>query len=295
MLPETFTPSFLRQLEMLKIRTRRHFLGAREGGHVSLKRGHGIEFSEYRKYELGDNPRHIDWGVYARSDKLYVKRFQEEQDISIMILVDTSFSMFATPADGKWTTSINLALALAYLALMQQDTVCIACPGNVETPFSRGVKAIHTLGSALLSIEPRGSDNLIEGIRKSVSRIRFPGVLIFLSDLLIPFSELEVIFNMIRSKNLEITAIQVLGASDLNPLEGLNDAVAIDSETGQEVVVELSQDTRVEYGRRLADHNETIREFLAECRIGYASIVAGDDGDVSQFVVNDLPKIGLLR
>ena len=69
-LPEAFTPQFLKQLEMFRINARRMFLGSKQGGHLSPKRGHGIEFSDYRKYELGDNPRHIDWGVYARTERL---------------------------------------------------------------------------------------------------------------------------------------------------------------------------------------------------------------------------------
>ena len=85
---ETFTPAFLRQLELLRLRARRSYLGTRQGGHLSLKRGHGIEFSDYRKYELGDDPRHIDWSAYARSERLYIKRFREEQDLSVLLLLD---------------------------------------------------------------------------------------------------------------------------------------------------------------------------------------------------------------
>ncbi len=72
MLPESFTPQFLKQLELLKLNARRSFLGSRQGAHLSQKRGHGIEFSEYRKYELGDNPRYIDWGVYAQGIDNYI-------------------------------------------------------------------------------------------------------------------------------------------------------------------------------------------------------------------------------
>ena len=69
MLPASFTNEFLRQLELLRLQGRRAFLGTRQGGHLSIKRGHGIEFSDYRNYELGDHPRYIDWGVYARSER----------------------------------------------------------------------------------------------------------------------------------------------------------------------------------------------------------------------------------
>ena len=80
--------AFLKQLELLKINSRRSFLGSRQGGHASIKRGHGIEFSDYRKYVPGDDPRHIDWNVYARTERVYVKRFQEEQDLSVFIFLE---------------------------------------------------------------------------------------------------------------------------------------------------------------------------------------------------------------
>ena len=104
MLPEVFTPAILRQLEMLKLSSRRAFLGQRQGAHLSLKRGQGVEFYDYRKYELGDNPRHIDWGLYGRSERIYVKRFREEQSLSVLVLLDSSPSMGVVPVQGisKW-------------------------------------------------------------------------------------------------------------------------------------------------------------------------------------------------
>ena len=98
MIPNTFTSEYLKSLELLKLKARRAFLGMREGGHTSIKRGHGIEFADYRKYELGDDLRHIDWGVYARSDRLYLKRFREERDLSLLLLVDGTNSMFVPEA-----------------------------------------------------------------------------------------------------------------------------------------------------------------------------------------------------
>ena len=101
-LPEAFTPEYLRQLELLRIRARRAFLGTKQGGHVSLKRGHGIEFSDFRQYQPGDDPRHIDWSVFARSERLYVKQFQEEQDLTVLLLIDSTASMVTPSNEKKW-------------------------------------------------------------------------------------------------------------------------------------------------------------------------------------------------
>jgi len=80
-----FTPGFFRRLQQLKIQTRRSYLGSRSGSHISKRRGHGLEFSDYRTYVPGDDFRHIDWGVYGRTDRLYVKEFREEQELQVLL------------------------------------------------------------------------------------------------------------------------------------------------------------------------------------------------------------------
>ena len=81
MLPALFTPQFLARLETLRIRARRQFLGSRPGGHLSPRRGTGLEFADYRHYTPGDDPRYIDWKLYSRTDRLYIKLFQEEEEL----------------------------------------------------------------------------------------------------------------------------------------------------------------------------------------------------------------------
>ena len=92
-LPPLFTPQFLARLETLRVRTRRRFLGSRPGGHLSLRRGSGLEFADYRPYTLGDDPRYIDWKLYSRTDRLYIKLFQEEEDLYTYLFLDLSASM----------------------------------------------------------------------------------------------------------------------------------------------------------------------------------------------------------
>jgi len=292
MLPDTFTPTFLHQLELLKIRSRRSFLGTRQGGHLSLKRGHGIEFSDYRKYELGDNPRHIDWGVYGRSDRLYVKRFQEEQALSVLIITDASASMNTPPSSAKWAMARDLSLALSYIVLMQQDSVSLCIPGSLHTPPAHGVKLIHHLGSKISEITPGPVDNFEEEIQKSLAKIRFPGVAIFISDFLLPLQDIFKVINLLRAKNLDVSTIQVLSPEDLHPLEDTNSAIAVDSESGEEVQLDLDRLSREEYKHLLDTHNRRLREFLADSRISCSLAVS--DQALSDFVIQHLPGTGLL-
>jgi len=292
MLPAVFTPELLQTLELLQIRSRRAFLGTRQGGHISVKRGHGIEFSDYRKYELGDSPRHIDWGVYARSDRLYVKRFQEEQDLSVLIIVDTSGSMVVPAEDRKWEMARDIGLALGYIALMQQDGVTFSAPGHLLTPRLGGGRAIHQMAKLVTELDVDGSADFVAGVKQAVNSIRFPGVAIIISDFLMPFEKLQEVFNLLRSRNLDISAIQVLGANDLEPLQGSSDVVAIDSETGEEVNLSLSPREREEYAWLLEEHNKKLAEFLASSQINYTRTSATET--LGDFVVKNLTRTGLV-
>ena len=293
MLPDSFTPDFLRRLELVKIRSRRAFLGTRQGGHVSIKRGHGIEFADYRQYELGDNPRHIDWGVYARSDRLYVKKYQEEQDLNIYVVIDASASMFTPRSDRKWERAREIALALGYVALLEQDTVTVSVPGFYNSPAIHGGRAIHQLSKDLLAIEPSEHRDFLKGLKRAVAQMRFPGVAVVISDLLMPGEELREVFNLLRSKNMDTTAIQVLGPQDIEPLPNLESVIAVDSETGSEIAVALSAEAREDYGALLQAHNTALQEFLAGARISYVQALTTQD--LSDFMVNNLPSTGLLR
>ena len=292
MLPDTFTPQFLSQIELLRIRSRRSFLGSRRGGHISPKRGHGIEFSDYRKYELGDNPRHIDWGVYGRTDRLYIKRFQEEQDLSVLVILDTSSSMFVPAEDKKWEMARDLALSLSYIALMEHDSVFISALGSFHSPSFYGGRAIHTLSDMLAKVQAGRIDDLDREIQRAVSRIRFPGVAVFISDFLMPPQSVERAFNIMRARNLDITAIQVLSPSDVTPLSGVESALAVDSETGEVIELALDPALRNEYGALLVEHNERIKQYFTNGRIPYALALSSDN--LTDFVQGDLSKTGLL-
>ena len=292
MLPQSFTPTFLRQLELLNIRSKRSFLGSRQGGHLSLKRGHGMEFSDYRKYELGDHPRYIDWGVYARSQRLYVKRFQEEQDISVLIILDTSASM-NTPQDGaKWERAKELGLALAYVALLQQDSVTLAGLGKKIGPTYKGLKSIHHLAQTLDTYETAGKIDLQREVVLAASRVRFPGIAVFISDFLMPIDEIKNAFNVLRSKNLDLTAIQILGENDVQPFRGQNSYVAVDSESNEEVNVAYSPEVQEQYQKYMQDHWDKLSMYFKGSNINAVQLTA--ENSISDLVVNKLSKIGLL-
>src|SRR6266481_2465564 len=122
-LPEEFTPEFIARLDHLRIRTRREYAGMGKGAHLSPKRGSSLEFSDYRHYSAGDDFRYIDWGMYGRTDKFYIKLFKEEEDLLTYVFLDASASMAFPAADKKFEKAITTALSLAYVALASGDRV----------------------------------------------------------------------------------------------------------------------------------------------------------------------------
>lgn len=295
MLPPSFSPQFLNQLELLKFRARRAFLGLRQGGHLSPKKGHGIEFSDYRRYEPGDNPRWIDWGVYGRSDKLYVRRYQEEQNISVLLVIDDSASMILPEGNrAKWEFTCEIALALAYVALMQHDSVHCVTLGNQNSHSYHSPSGIYSLGDRLWNIGAvPGKLDLDRAARFAASRIRSPGIAVVISDLLFSPAGVRNLFTLLRSKNLDLSAVQVLGPQDIDPLGSAEDAIAVDAESGEEIPLKFDDAARSDYRYRLEHHNREISAYLNANGIRYTCARA--DQGIQHFAFNALPQLGLIQ
>lgn len=292
MFSDIFTPQQLAQLELLSISTKRSLMGNRYGNHTSLKRGHGMEFAEYRRYQLGDNPRHIDWGVYARSDKMYVKTFQEEQNISVFLILDTTSSMFAEADQAKWRYAQELFLALAYIALTGQETVTVCVPG-VATSFSfNGARSIYRLSKLLQEVKPVEPPVVTKAMQVATSALKVPGIAIFISDFLYSLDDAVRHFGILIAKNLQITALQVLGPHDVDPLQGGTEAILVDSETGEEVTLNSGREFQERYQLKLQQHQEALRKVATQRSITFAS--TGIEQPVVPFLAQRLSSLGVI-
>ncbi len=296
MLPQVFTPSFLRQLEMLTLNSRRAFLGQRQGAHLSAKRGQGIEFFDYRKYELGDNPRHIDWGLYGRSEKLYVKRFREEQALSALMLVDSSPSMTVVPELGgatKWSIARDLALSISYIALMKQDTIYMALTSGGVIPRFTGVSGIHRAAAFLAKAQHSQPKNVAKEVLRVSARVRFPGVAMFFSDLLFPFEEFEHSINILLAKNLDVSVVRTVSPLESDPFQGVRNALAVDSETGEQIEMDVGSSLLDAYQERLAEHIAKVRRFL-HFR-GVRLLEVSTKNPITDMIVRDMVKAGVVQ
>jgi uncharacterized protein (DUF58 family) len=297
MLPEPFTPEFLTQLETLRLRTRKEFLGSHTGSYSSPRRGTSLEFADYRRYSPGDDLRYLDWGIYARTDRLYIKVFREEVDLFAYVFIDASGSMGFPSTQEKFLPATHIALALSYIVLANHDHVKLHLL-NDETispasPFYRGRRRMADCVRFATSLEPRGALDLAGCLGEHLKKLRRPGKAILISDFMMPGQSYQHGLNLLRALNLDIAAIQVLTRQEIDPPfinGGLN---LVDSETNGEIRLRWSPETRREYRAKLAHHNSELRSFCHKSGIHYSLYV--NDRDMADFVFATLPAIGLFK
>lgn len=294
-LPSPFTRDFLNRLECLRIRSRKEFLGGRAGSYSSPRRGTSLEFADYRRYAPGDDLRYLDWGVYARSDKLYVKLFRDEVDLFVYLFVDASGSMLYPSRQQKFDPACHVALALAYVALANHDQVKLHFlqPGPVlASPFYQGRHRIGQAAELVSTVAPAGSLDFPRALAAQLRTVRRPGKAILISDLLMPIEALRQGLNVLRASSFDIGVIQVLAPAESNPPFG-GGVIVVDSESGEEKRLYWDQRVQTEYRRRLERHNNAIRTFCHQAGVRYS--LYSTDQPVGEFVLETLPAIGLLR
>ena len=177
-MPSTQTlldPSFLKKLEALSLVSKRVFAGQTKGERRSLKRGSSIEFADFREYTLGDDLRYVDWKAYGRLEKLFLKLFVEEEDLSLHLLIDTSQSMdFGSPLT-KADYARRVAAALGYIALSEYDRVLLSSFSQTlgeRMPPLRGKPGIFPFFQFL---ETKAAYRGRDALRRCALPLRFPG------------------------------------------------------------------------------------------------------------------------
>jgi len=295
MLPEPFTPEFLSQLEALRLRTRKEFLGSHPGSYSSPRRGTSLEFSDYRRYSPGDDLRYLDWGIYARSDRLYIKLFREEVDLFSYIFIDASASMLFPSRAEKFLPASHIALALAYVVLANHDHVKLHLLQHpaAASPFHRGRRRMADCVEFTSTATPGGTLDLGPALAEHLKRLRRPGKAILISDFLMPAASYQQGLNVLRGFNLDIAAIQVLSRQEVDPPFPTGSLALIDSETQAEISHHWDTGVRRDYQSRLAHHNSEIRSFCHQSGIHYSLYVT--DRDLRDFVFATLPAIGLFK
>jgi uncharacterized protein (DUF58 family) len=235
-----FDSEFLKKLEYLSLVSRRLFRGSLLAQRRTMQTGSGIEFADHRDYSHGDDFRYLDWNVFARHGELLLKRFQEEEDLHVYLLLDCSQSMaFGDPP--KFDLARQIVAALAYVALADLDRVAVIPFADeivADFPLTRGKDRILSLLQFLENLEIQGeSTDLLRVAQAFTQRPQRRGLAIVVSDLFDPRGY-ERGFDLIRYRNYELHAVQIHDRREANPsLLGELELVDIESGVGQRATI----------------------------------------------------------
>ena len=286
--PTVFDEAFLRQLERLLLLMRSPVRGGLKGGRRSVKRGQSVEFADYRDYALGDDLRQLDWNVLARLEKLFVKLFIEEEDVTITFLLDGSASM-ASGRPDKLQFAKRAAAALGYIGLASEDKVAVSVLGGRAArrrSSLRGSGRVFRLLAELSAIRPtEGPTDLVAAARHAAAQLTGRGVVILISDLLDPAA--DRVIRELASTRSELIILHVLSPDELDPpLEG--DVRLVDAETGQSIDVTADLATIDAYRDRLAAWKEAFAQLAARRQATYVDLAS--DVPLNELVFAELRR-----
>jgi uncharacterized protein (DUF58 family) len=270
--PTVFDEAFLRQLERLLLLMRAPVRGGLKGGRRSVKRGQSVEFADYREYALGDDLRQLDWNVLARLEKLFVKLFIEEEDVTITVLLDGSASM-ATGHPEKLQFAKRAAAALGYIGLASEDKVAVSVLGGRSArrrTALRGSGRVFRLLAELSAIQAAdGPTDLVAAARHAAAQLTGRGVVILISDLLDPAA--DRVIRELASTRSELIILHVLSPDELDPpLEG--DLRLVDVESGESIDVTADLATIDAYRARLVAWKESFAHLAARRQASYVDL-----------------------
>lgn len=254
-------PATLMQIHSLELRARAVVEGFFSGLHRSPYHGFSVEFTEYRQYVPGDDLRYLDWRLYARSDRFYVKRFEDETNLRCHLILDMSKSMtFGSLAYSKADYAKTLAATLGYFLSTQRDAVGLV---RFDAQIEEFIPARYRIGHlrrVMLALEKPAcgeATDLAGPLDQIAERVRKRGILIVISDLLASLDELELKLAYFRARGHEVVVFQVFDPVELT-LDIEEASLFYDVETGHELYVDPAL-ARTSYLTRLNEHLESIQ------------------------------------
>lgn len=255
---DLLSPRELVQLGDLEFVARRVVEGFLMGLHRSSHRGFSAEFAEHRAYQPGDDPRRMDWRVYGRSDRFYVKQFEAETNLKAYVLLDVSASMDWTSRPDGLPTKLwyakQLAACLALILLRQGDGVgLMAFDDRIRDAVAvrGGRRQWGELARRLSALEAGRRTEVHPALREAALRLRRPGLVALLSDLLVEPEETRRALQLLRHRGHEVLVFHVMDPGE-RELPAMPDAHFYDPESEEELPVRLS-DVRAEYRQAVAE------------------------------------------
>lgn len=294
-----FDERTLRKLEQVMLWSQRARAGAMKGERRSTRRGTSIEFADYRNYARGDDLRRLDWNVYARLRRPYIKLLEDEEDLALHILIDASASMDwpLAEADAEWHKfrhAQRLAAGLAWCALASNDRTqlgSVSAAGNATFGPLRGRGHSLRMLRFIEELQPAGAVDLDAALRERALRSSRPGLFVLISDMLTPVSLTEAL-NELAAAGHELLLLHVLAPDEVEP-PVTGDLRLIDVESGGAREVTIDAAMRARYAQRLDDWRARLRSTLLQGGGHYLFVSTEDPWE--RVILRDLRQLGLIR
>lgn len=265
----------LGRLCRLQVNSRLPMAGSVSGIHRSATRGSSVEFAEYRKYVPGDDVRHVDWRVYARSDRFYMKEFEADTNLRCHILLDVSASMgFGRPDGHKLDYARRMAATLAHLLIRQGDAVGLHCFSDRvvhDIPPRHAASHLKNIFDTLAAARPSGRTKMVDVIHGLAERIRRRAMVLLFSDLFTDVPALLDCFQHMRFRKHDLAVFHLLDRSEID-FEFDRPIRFQDMESPFSVITDPSI-VRAGYRRALDGHLAALLKGCREFNVDYERIV----------------------
>jgi uncharacterized protein (DUF58 family) len=278
-------PATLMRIKNLQVRAKSVVDGFYNGLHRSPLHGFSVEFSEYRPYSNGDDLRGLDWKLFGRTDRYYIKKFEDETNRRCYLAVDNSRSMgYGSLGYTKSDYARTMAATLAYYFALQRDAVGLLTFEDKVIDF---IGARHRPGHfqrilAALDRPPQGNQtDLLGPLAELAELVRHRGLVILISDLLVPLEQLRSRFAFLRARRHEVMVLRILDPTEVE-FQFDSPVMMVDMETKRELFVDPGH-ARQRYQRAFAEHNDQLKNIFAELGIDWTTLIIDQPLDTALF------------
>ena len=252
-------PAVLSRLLALPLHARHAMVGSVSGKHRSPVRGSSIEFAQYRKYVPGDDTRRLDWRMWGRSDRYYIKEFEADTNLRLCLIIDASGSMkFGKEGATRLDYAKRIAGSLAYLAAEQGDAVGLRSMNAKQTreiPSKRGASHLGLVLDALTELQPIGETRIVESLHEAAETLPQRALVVIVSDLFVQPADLKPALQHLRFRKHDVSVFHLLDQQEID-FEFDRPARFVDLEGGEAILADPSDITR--------QYREAVRQYLTD-------------------------------
>lgn len=284
----------LSRLSRLALHSRIPMIGSVAGRHRSPIRGSSLEFAEYRKYVPGDDTRRLDWRVWGRSDRFYIKEFEADTNLRLCLIIDTSGSMgYEVDGISKIDQAKSLGGSLGYLASRQGDAVGVYCSGkdfHTEIQPKRNATHLRVVLDTISEIKPAGETGLADSLHEAAERIRQRALVVVISDLFIEPSILQNCFQHLQFRKHDVAVFHMLDRTEVD-FDIERPTRFNDMEGGESIMADPSL-MRKQYRKAIGSYISALKTVMRNSGVDYHRVNLNQsiDSILSRFLIGRTPK-----